>query len=417
MNIAHQRLSAETIHVANSADLGASPYPDSLTVVMSAGEAQIAAEEITAWRGYAQTPLVPLGGLAKTLGIAELHYKDEGGRFGLGSFKALGGAYAVGRALAKFVSAETKSDVSATDILSGAYAEVTQRFTVTCATDGNHGRSVAWGAQRFGCACVIYVHQTVSQGRINAIASYGAHVIVHPGHYDETVRRAAEDAQASGWTVVSDTSWDGYLQIPRDVMHGYCLMCSEALAQLPQAPTHVVVPGGVGGVAAAVCAALWWHYGAERPKLIVAEPSNAACLMESAAAGLRTGLAGDIETVMAGLSCGEPSQLAWEILRLGVRDFMVVDDAMAVAAMGTLAFPHAGDTAIVAGESAACVIAALERASGTPSLATKLALDGTSRVLVFGTEGATDPTLYTKLVGASPESVRAGTAKAGGTAR
>jgi diaminopropionate ammonia-lyase len=417
MNIAHQRLSAATIHVANSANAGATPYPDSLTAVMSADEAQLAAEEITAWPGYAQTPLVALEGLAKTLGIAELHYKDEGGRFGLGSFKALGGAYAVGRAVAKFVSAEIDSNVSAAELLSGAHTEVTQRFTVTCATDGNHGRSVAWGAQRFGCGCVIYVHQTVSQGRIDAIASYGAQVIVHPGHYDETVRRATDDARASGWTVVSDTSWDGYLDIPRDVMHGYCLMCSEALAQLPQAPTHVVVPGGVGGVAAAVCAALWWHYGAERPNLIIAEPSNAACLMESAAAGMRTGLAGDIETVMAGLSCGEPSQLAWEILRLGTRDFVVVDDAMAIAAMRTLAFPHAGDTAIVAGESAACVIAALERARDTPSLATGLALDGTSRVLVFGTEGATDPVLYTELVGASAESVSAGTATADGASQ
>ena len=417
MNIAHQRLSAETIHVANLADTGATPYPDSLTAVLSADEAQIAAEEITAWRGYAQTPLVVLDGLADALGIAELYYKDEGGRFGLGSFKALGGAYAVGRALAKFVRAETNSDVSAADLLSGGHAEVTKRFTVTCATDGNHGRSVAWGAQQFGCGCVIYVHQTVSQGRIDAVASYGAQVIVHPGNYDETVRRAVDDAQASGWTVVSDTSWDGYLEIPRDVMHGYCLMCSEALAQLPQTPTHVIVPGGVGGVAAAVCAALWWHYGAERPKLIVAEPSNAACLMESAAAGLRTGLAGDIETVMAGLSCGEPSQLAWEILRLGTSDFVVVDDAMAVAAMRTLAFPHAGDTAIVAGESAACVIAALERASDTPSLATDLALEGTSRVLVFGTEGATDPTLYTELVGVSAETINAATATTDGADR
>ena len=417
MNIAHQRLSAEIIHVANSADVGAIPYPDSLTAVLSADEAQIAAEEITAWRGYAQTPLVVLGGLADALGIAELYYKDEGRRFGLGSFKALGGAYAVGRALAKFVSAETNSDVSAAELLSGAHAEVTQRFTVTCATDGNHGRSVAWGAQQFGCGCVIYVHQTVSQGRIDAVASYGAQVIVHPGNYDDTVRRAADDAQASGWTVVSDTSWPGYIDIPRDVMHGYCLMCSEALAQLPQTPTHVVVPGGVGGVAAAVCAALWWHYGTERPKLIVAEPSNAACLMESAAAGFRTGLAGDIETVMAGLSCGEPSQLAWEILRLGTRDFVVVDDSMAIAAMRTLAFPHAGDTAIVAGESAACVIAALERALGTPSLAADLALDRTSRVLVFGTEGATDPALYAELVGVSAESISAETAATDGADR
>lgn len=411
------RVAEQRAHVENTAALAAVDYPPHLDAVLNRGEAQAAWREIGSWPGYAPTPLLTLPGLAASLGLATLHYKDEAGRFGLGSFKALGGAYAVARVLQRHVQARTGVAVPSQALLDGHHRALTAEVTVTCATDGNHGRSVAWGARLFGCRCVIYVHRSVSQGRVDAVASLGAEVVRHAGNYDQTVQRAAMDAAAHGWTVVSDTSYAGYTDIPRDVMHGYTLMCAEVLgsAALPggshagivDPPTHVLVPGGVGGVAAAVCASLWWHYGAQRPRLLVVEPTRAACLMESAARGERVLLDGDIETVMAGLSCGEPSLLAWQVLAAGARDFVAVTDAMAVAAMRTLAAGTGGDRPLVAGESAAAVVAALQRASAEPALAASLGLDRDARVLCFGTEGATDARVYAELVGRSADAVQA----------
>lgn len=402
-----QRLADTTRHVFNPAVMVDAPWPDALDTVLSRAEAAAARGEISAWPGYAPTPLVALPGLAARCGVASIHYKDEGGRFGLGSFKALGGAYAVLQVVRRHLS-ERGIPHDTASILAGTHRRETADLTVTCATDGNHGRSVAWGAKLFGCRCVIYVHQTVSQGRVDAVARYGAEVIRHEGNYDETVHRAAVDAAASGAIVVSDTSYDGYVTIPRDVMHGYTFMAEEALDALATAgaPTHLVVPGGVGGVAAAVCAAGWWRYGAERPATVVVEPTRAACLLESAASGERALLHGDIETVMAGLSCGEPSLLAWQLLSAGAEHFVAVSDEEAVAAMRTLADGIDGDTPIVSGESAASVVAALELAVGDDALRTALGLDGASRVLLFGTEGDTDPELYRELVGRTADEVR-----------
>src|SRR5690606_35466744 len=194
-------------------------------------------------------------------------------------------------------------------------------ITVTCATDGNHGRSVAWGAHLFGCKCVIYVHETVSKGRKDAIASYGAEVRVVPGNYDDAVRKAASDAQANGWFVVTDTSYEGYTSVPRDVMQGYTIMAEESMQQIKQTPTHIFVQGGVGGLAAAVCAHYWEKQGSERPRFIVAEPDRADCLYRSAKAGKPVAVHGALDTIMAGLACGEVSIIAWDILSEGADAF------------------------------------------------------------------------------------------------
>jgi diaminopropionate ammonia-lyase len=205
--------------------------------------------EISRWSDYAETPLIPLPGHAARLGIASLHYKNEAGRFGLGSFKSLGGAYAVFRLLQSTLREERAApELSAADLESGRFRGRTSQITVCCATDGNHGRSVAWGARKFHCRCVIYLHQHVSAGRERAIAAYGAEIVRTPGGYDESVRRAAADAVRNGWTVVSDTSWPGYETIPRDVMHGYTVMAEEVVRRLnAEPPTHVFVQAGVGG--------------------------------------------------------------------------------------------------------------------------------------------------------------------------
>jgi diaminopropionate ammonia-lyase len=355
-----------------------------------------AKEEITSWPGYAPTPMVPLPDAAEAARVASVHWKDESGRFGLGSFKALGGAYAVLRVLAvELARRGDAASATSADLADGKYKEATRGITVTCATDGNHGRSVAWGAQRFGCRCVIFVHPGVSKGRRDAVAAYGAEVREAPGTYDDSVRAAKREAEKQGWFVVSDTSYPGYTEPPRDVMQGYRLMAEEAAEALPAPPTHVFVPGGVGGLAAAVSAQMRARYGKDAPRLVVAEPDRAACLMASAEAGQLTAVDGPLDTVMAGLACGEPSLLAWQELERAAFGFVSIPDEAAVACMRAL---HRRQPRIVAGESAVAGLAALLLAGRDGFGRAALGLGEDSRVLLLGTEGATDPELYARLV-------------------
>jgi diaminopropionate ammonia-lyase len=365
--------------------------------------------EITTWPGYAPTPLMNLDGLAATLGISQIFYKHEADRFGIGSFKALGGAYAVLRLLKRQILVDKGVEATAAQIASGMFADVCAKYTVTCATDGNHGRSVAWGARTFGCKCTIYIHAAVSRGRSDTIATYGAEVRRVPGNYDDAVRQASLDAQTNGWQVVSDTSYEGYTDVPRDVMQGYGVMVEEALRQLPagRSPTHVFVQGGVGGLAAAVCATLWEALGARAPYFVLVEPAQAACLFSSAVAGNPVIIRGALDTVMAGLACGEVSVLAWEILKDGADAFMMIDDQAAIDAMRLLADGMAHQRPLVAGESAVAGLAGLIEACRHREQRANLRLDRDSVVLLFGTEGATDPELYEALVGKSATAVLA----------
>lgn len=384
------------------------PYGSTRQAILGGPAYERAARQIRRWPGYAATPLRELAGLAAAAGIARLFYKDEGNRFGLGSFKALGGAYAVSRLLIREIAARTgQADISIDDLLSGRYRDITREITVTCATDGNHGRSVAWGAQRFGCQCVIYIHATVSPGRQAAIEHYGAQVVRTAGNYDDAVRQAAEDADRLGRFVVSDTSYEGYMEVPKDVMQGYAIMADEALQQLPHdaMPTHVFLQGGVGGLAAAVCAHFWETLGDQRPRVIVVEPDKAACLYESARAGKPVTVHGELDTVMAGLACGEVSLLAWEILRPGAYAFLTIDDEAALDTVRLLAEGRDGDTPIVAGESAVAGLTGCLGALADAQVRARLGLDQHSRVLCFGSEGATDPELYQRIVGKPAEMV------------
>jgi len=358
--------------------------------VLPAGGFRRARAEITAWPGYAPTPLRDLPALAVQAGVASVQVKDESGRFGLGSFKALGGAYAVlGVMQAELARRGIAKAATAAELMAGAHAGA--GITVTCATDGNHGRSVAWGAQRFGADCVIFVHPGVSQGRRDAIAAYGAEVREAPGTYDDSVRAAAAAAAQHGWHVVSDTSWPGYTELPREVMQGYRLMAAEALEGWSGAPpTHAFVQGGVGGMAAAVSVQLRTLQPV--PALVVVEPHDAACLMASAQAGTITA-AGSLDTVMAGLACGEPSLIAWQELERAAAAFLSISDDAAINAMRVLA-----GCGMVSGESGAAGLAGLLRAAADPQARAVLGLDRSSRILLFSTEGATDPELYARLV-------------------
>lgn len=355
-------------------------------VVLPEGGFRRARAEITAWPGYAPTPLRELR--------PGLWWKDESARFGLRSFKALGGAYAVLRCLQmELARAGVPGTVDGAALAAGLHAEAAARITVACATDGNHGRSVAWGARRFGARCVIFVHHGVSQGRRDAIAAFGAEVREVRGTYDDSVREAQRVAEDQGWHVISDTSYPGYTEPPREVMQGYRLMAEEALAQLPAPPTHAFVPGGVGGVAAAVSVQL--RKSAPGCRLVVAEPDRAACLLESAKAGALTAVGGELDTVMAGLACGEPSLLAWQELERAAFAFMAVPDAGVGDAMRRLKAQG-----LEAGESAVAGLLALEAAQARPDWSAALGLGAGSRVLVFGTEGATDPAVYAAMTAA-----------------
>lgn len=384
-------------------------YPPELETVLNAREAIEARSEIASWPGYAATPLVEFPELAKALGVARVWYKDESGRFGLKSFKALGGAYAVLRQLRARISQATGRRPSAQELIDGGHRDIAQTVTVTCATDGNHGRSVAWGARLFGCRCVIFIHAGVSEGRRAAIAHYGAEVVRIAGNYDDSVRHAAAEAAKHGWIVVSDTSYDGYTGIPRDVMHGYAVIADEIVEQIGGAPkpTHAFVQAGVGGLAAAIAARFWQRWGAERPLLAVVEPANADCNFQSARAGRPTSVEGDLDTIMAGLSCGEVSPLAWQVLDRGADAFVTISDDWALDGLRLLAEGRYGDAPIVAGETGVAGLAGLMAVARHPAARTALDLGEASRVLCFGSEGDTDPEIYRKFAGRSADAVRA----------
>jgi len=362
-----------------------------------------AAREVERFLGHrdnhAETPLHSLPGLAAELGLASLHMKDEGQRLGLGSFKALGGSYAVIRLVLEEASRRLGRTVDVGELHDAAVKAIAATMTFACATDGNHGRSVAQGAALVGARSVIFVHGGVSDRRVAAIARFGAEMVRVEGTYDDSVIEAARVANEKGWTIVSDTSWPGYERIPLLVMQGYTAIVHEALRQLADPPTHVFVQAGVGGVAAAIAGYLALALGDNRPRFVVVEPARAACLFETAKAGHLVKIAHGEPTVMAMLECYEPSRVAWRVLARAADAFMTVDEGDAVAAMNRLARPAGGDPVIVGGESGVAGLAGLTRAATIPELGAKLALDRSSRVLVINTEGATDPVRYAELVG------------------
>lgn len=355
-------------------------------------------QEITSWQGYAPSPLASLDGLAREIGVGAILYKHEGPRFGLGSFKALGGAYAALRVLQRQVSETLGKEVSLADIRAGHHAETCAGITLVSATDGNHGRSLAWGCQRFGAPCRIYIHAEVSEGRAKAMRDLGAEVIRIDGDYDASVALARDEADANGWFVVSDTSWEGYSEPPRDVMAGYGVMTREACEAMDQAPTHVFLQGGVGGLAASVAAGLRQYWGADAPRVVVVEPELAACLYASAKAGEMRDVQIAEETIMAGLSCGEPSPMAWEILEDEASDYLTIPDSIVAPTVRMLAHASYGDGALEAGESAVAGLAALIAARQNASLSAALGLDATSRVLLIGSEGVTDPDIFAQIM-------------------
>ena len=354
-----------------------------------------AQKEISSWHGYKKTSLINLEHIAKETNVAKIYYKDESTRFGLKSFKALGGAYAV----ANLLLAQLKLqgiNANSKDLLAQTYKDITSEITVSCATDGNHGRSVAWAAQMFSCKCEIFIHSHVSKNRENAIAKYGAVVNRIKGNYDDSVILASKVAKEKGYFTISDTSYVGYTEVPKDVMQGYTIMVDEAIKQINNEITHVFLQGGVGGMAAAVVSFFHETYGKKSPIFVIVEPKNAACLLESAKNGKAITIQGELETIMAGLSCGEISTVAWEILKNTVSSFISISDETIPETMKLLAN---NSRPIIAGESAVAGLAGFLISQSDKKLRKELNITETSKILFFGTEGDTDEEMYEKLVG------------------
>lgn len=383
-------------------------YPAELSAIMNIAQAHQSREWLSSWRGIHRhaTPLYDLPDAAARCQVGRLCLKDESVRSPLGSFKALGAPIALVRQILRL-----HPDFEPAAILTGRYAEALRGYTVISATDGNHGRGLAAAAQDAGCRCVIVLHAHVSPEREQAIAAYGADIVRIAGNYDESVQEAARLAAAHGWQVIADTSYDGYEDIPRDVMQGYGAIAEEIVEQTSAqrgragAFTHVFLQGGVGGMAAGLASYFWEYHGAQRPCFVSVEPAQADCLLQSAIQGRPAKATGTVDSVMAGLACGETSPLAWRFLQPCVDVFMTIEDEQAIEAMRTLAQGSERDTPIVVGESGVAGLAALEWLRRDPQRSEQVGLSAESRVLIISTEGATAPREYTRLVGQSAEQV------------
>ena len=384
------------------------PYPDDLAAIMNIARAHESHQWLSTWPGIARgaTPLYDLPDAAARLKLGRLSIKDESVRSPLGSFKALGAPIALVRQVLRL-----HPEFEPAAVLTGRHAGQLRGYTVISATDGNHGRGLAAAARDAGCRCVIVLHAQVSDEREQAIAAHGARIVRIAGSYDESVQEAARLAAANGWQVVSDTSYDGYEEIPRDVMQGYGTIAEEIVEQTgacagePGAFTHVFLQGGVGGMAAGLASYFWEFHGPQRPRFIVVEPAQADCLLQSAIQGRAARAAGSVDSVMAGLACGETSPLAWRFLQPCVDAFMTVEDEQAVAAMRLLAQGGANDIPMVAGESGVAGLAALEALRADARLSAQVGLDERSSSLIISTEGATAPSVYQQLVGQGAEAV------------
>lgn len=355
---------------------------------------------------YKMTPLSALPNLAHMLGLGGIYIKDEAQRLELNSFKVMGGSFAIFRFIQKKLGLSDR-DMSYKYLISKECHEKTGDIVFCSATDGNHGRGLAWAASKLGHKCKIYVHKDTSQARIDAIKKYGAEVTVVNGNYDDAVRQAALDAEKNGWQVISDTSWDGYTEIPTWIMQGYTSMlleCQEQFAGMGlQKPTHVFVQAGVGALAASVVGFYTSLFPEDPPKFVIVEPDRAACIFESMKAhdGKPHSVKGDLDTIMAGLACGDPSPIAFDVLSHNADIFVSVPDYVAARGMRILSCPLKGDPFIISGESGAVPLGALYSIM-TENIDAKLkealALDENSQVFMINSEGNTDPTHFRQII-------------------
>lgn len=351
---------------------------------------------------YKETPLVELKHTAKSMGLGNIYIKDESYRFGLNAFKVLGGSYAIGNYLAKRLG-KSITEMPYEKLVSGEIKRELGDITFVTATDGNHGRGVAWTAKQLQQKSVVYMPKGSAEERLMNIRAEGADASITDLNYDEAVRLANSQAEQKGWVMVQDTAWEGYEDIPGWIMQGYGTMGYEAYMQLPEKPTHIFLQAGVGSMAGAVAGFFASVYGGERPIITIVEPNKADCIYKTAEAadGKLHFVTGDMDTIMAGLACGEPCSIGWNVLRDYADNFISCPDYAAAQGMRVLGNPEAGDTKVVSGESGASAfgcIAEIMRDKTLVELKNKLKLDENSKVLIFSTEGDTDKENYKSIV-------------------
>ncbi len=357
---------------------------------------------------YQPTPLVRLDGLAKMLNVRAVYVKDESKRFGLNAFKGLGGLYALTKVVCRELGLDPEKIVFS-DLQKPELHEKLQSMVFVTATDGNHGKGIAWAADQLGCETHVYMPKGSSELRAEAIRGIGrkSNVRILDVGYDDAVRYAAEMAEKNGWFLVQDTSWDGYEEVPLWIVQGYTTMAAEAAEQIKadgvERPTHVFLQAGVGAMSGGVLGYLANRYEDNRPFFGIVEPETVACIYRSAevADGAPHAATGSGETIMAGLNCGEPCGITWPILRDFADAYYTCPDFVAAYGMRLLGAPCAGDPQVISGESGAATTGFFGVAAGKPEYAElrrEMGLDENSVVLLFSTEGDTDPVHYNKIV-------------------
>ena len=354
---------------------------------------------------YSVTPLVKLEALAEELGVQSIYVKDESYRFGLNAFKVLGGSYAIAREIGRLLGLK-EEELTLDRLLAPDVKERLGTLTFVTATDGNHGRGVAWTAQRLGHRAVVFMPKGTAAERLENIRRLGAEASITNVNYDDTVRLARAYAAEHKGIIVQDTSWEGYDEVPLHIMQGYTTMGSEIVEQLQAygniKPTHVFLQAGVGAMAGAMAGFIADYYKERRPLITIVEPNQADCIYRTALAndGQLHTVGGALDSIMAGLCCGEPCSLGWRQLAAYADNFVAMPDRAAALGMRVLGSPMGSDAAVVAGESGAAgfglAIAALWE-QDLAELKRSLQLDAKSVILCISTEGATDVANYRRI--------------------
>ena len=343
--------------------------------ILSAEDIDIAYKTISSWDNYLSTPLISLNKLNEKLKLNRIFYKDESKRFHLKSFKALGGAYAV----EKIIKGNDKNVIST-------------------ATAGNHGRSVAWGAQKNGLECKIFISEFVSESRAKVMRNFGADVIRVKGNYEDSLNECIMQSNKNNWQIVQDVAWEDYKLVPKLTMAGYSVMMKETSEQIKNEKiSHVILQAGVGGMAAAMVAGIA-RYLNYIPQIIVVEPDSAACVLESINKGKIEKISIEKESIMGGMSCGEVSLVPWEILKNSVHFCVTVSDDYISKTVKYLANKEFSNEKIIGGECSTPGIVSLAGLNNDYETRKKINLNENSNVLIFGCEGDADEELYKKLL-------------------
>ena len=381
-------------------------YGEVSTAVFGLEQAQRVRHFHQSFPEYSVTPLVKLEVLAEELGVQSIYVKDESYRFGLNAFKVLGGSYAIAREIGRLLGLK-EEELTLGRLLAPDVKERLGTLTFVTATDGNHGRGVVWTAQRLGHRAVVFMPKGTAAERLENIRRLGTEASITNVNYDDTVRLARAYAAEHKGIVVQDTSWEGYDEVPLHIMQGYTTMGSEIVEQLEAygniKPTHVFLQAGVGAMAGAMAGFIADYYKERRPLITIVEPNQADCIYRTALAndGQLHAVGGALDSIMAGLCCGEPCSLGWRQLAAYADNFVAMPDRAAALGMRVLGSPMGTDAAVVAGESGAAGFGLAMAALWEQDLAElkrSLQLDAKSVILCISTEGATDVANYRRIM-------------------